>query len=62
MNQPLLDVKYQPHVIVLPSYVPVAICLCRGIATSIADVYYGDWESKGIVVRPAEPRDWKALK
>ena len=54
--------EYKAHVIVLPSYAPVAICLTRKIAFDMAKAIYGDlWKSK-LVVRVATSQDWKMIK
>lgn len=54
--------EYKAHVIVLPSYCPVAICLTRSMAFELAVTRYGDLKEKRIQVRPATDKDWEVLK
>lgn len=54
--------EYKAHVIILPSYVPVAICLTRSIAFELATLRYGDLERRGVVVRVANDTDWDMIR
>lgn len=54
--------EYKAHVIVLPSYCPVAICLTRSMAFELAVHMYGDLKQTQVQVRPATDRDWEVLR
>lgn len=53
--------EWKAHVVVLPSYCPVAIFLTRSMAIDYAEKSYGDWQAKNIKVRVATKKDVECL-
>lgn len=55
--------EYKPHVVILPSYCPVAIFITRSMAIEYAIEKYGaDYaDKKHIRVQPATPKDFKVM-
>lgn len=54
--------EYKAHVIILPSYAPVAICLTRSMAFELATSLYGNLKERNIVIRVANDRDWHMIR
>lgn len=54
--------EWKAHVVILPSYCPVAIFINRSIAIDYAEKQYGDWKARGIRVQVATEKDWECIK
>lgn len=54
--------EWKAHVVILPSYCPVAIFMARSAALEYAEKKYGAWKGKGIRVRVATEKDWECIK
>lgn len=54
--------EWKAHVVILPSYCPVAIFITRSAALAYAEKQYGEWRAKGIRVQVATEKDWECIK